>query len=313
MDIENLLHKNQQDLFNFSPYRFIRTIDPDYLVESTVIQPMLSSLAEGALEDIVIQVEGMNHHFLVQKLDWDSNYFGFTNYKIHNVIFGHHTYTLLLKAVHSFMKEFCTETDAYYYLDLPHEAILLYQAFTANGFRMVESRMNLYYDGLTGYSVKERYPVRHASGADDAAKLQRVAMEMRNPFDRFHADVMIADEIADKYIGQFAYNSVMGFADFVLVPDIPDTPPFGFLTANKPEKVGDYNVSALGLAAIDNRNNEKGWLYKLQSEMIYLLKDNKVDILTTITQTSNVAAFKTWEKFGFKLGFFTGILAYKNS
>ena len=136
-------------------------------------------------------------------------------------------------------------------------------------------------------------------------------MKMKNNFDRVHADAQIDSSVADEYIGQFAYNSVMGFADFVLVPNINDKPPFGFLAFNKPTDVWDVKVSKLVLAAIDN-SKDKGWLYKLLSEAIYLLKDYNVDYLTTITQTSNAAAFKTWEKFGFKLGNATNILALKN-
>lgn len=312
MDLENLLQKNKDALIYFSPYRFIRKLDPQFLVDTTVIKPLMNSLEGGTVEMINIAIENKNHYFLVQKLIWDTDHFGFANYKIQNVLYDHSSYTLLSKAVDSFIREFCTEANAYYYLDLPHEAVLIIQAFTANGFRMVENRMNLYYDKVQEYCADERYSIRKASGTDDAELLQKVAMEMRNPYDRFHADALVEEYVADKYIGQFAYNSVMGFADFVLVPDLPDIPPFGFLTSNKPEKVGPYHVSALGLAAIDNRNNERGWLYKLQSEMMYLLKENDVDYLTTITQTSNAPAFKTWEKFGFKLGFFTGILVYKN-
>jgi len=312
MDLENLLHKKKDQLIYFSPFRFIRELDPASLVDTTVIAPLIQSLDEGSVEDITITENNQEHHFLVKKLKWDSAHFGFPNYKILNVLYEHSSFPVLSNAVSKFIKEFCTEADAYYYLDLPHEEILLIQAFTDNGFRMVENRMNLYYDRVQEYSAGERYPVRTASGEDDAHRLLQVAMEMRNPYDRFHADAQVEEGVADKYIGQFAYNSVMGYADFVLVPDLPDTAPFGFLTANKPDRIGDYNISSLGLAAIDNRNNERGWLYKLQSEILYLLKDHQVDYLTTITQTSNAPAYKTWEKLGFKLAFFTSILTYKN-
>jgi len=308
--MKNLLHVKKHSLINYSPYKFIRKLNNQHLISKTVIEPLLSELDDENVSVIEIQEGSFNHIFILKKLIWDSSYFGFDNYKIMNVLYEHDNIFILINAIKSFKNNYCNVKNAYYFIDLPSEEVLLQQAFTGNSFRLVESRLNYFYEGLKDYEPKERFKTRLAN-EDDAEYLKGVAMKMRNNFDRVHADAYIDPVVADDYIGQFAFNSVMGFADFVLVPDIENKPPIGFLAFNKPSMVGSYKVSKLVLAAIDN-TNDKGWLFKLLSETIFLLKEYKVDYLTTITQTSNFSAFKTWEKFGFKLSYVTNILVLKN-
>lgn len=308
--MKNLLLKKQSSLINYSPYRFIKELDNDYLISKTVIEPLLNDLKDENVKVIEIYEGKFVHYFILRKLPWDSAYFGFENYKIVHVLYDHEDLNILVKVIKSFKNDYCNISKAYYFMDIPSEETLLQQAFTGSGFRLIESRLNYYFDGVKGYKGSDRFNTRLAD-KNDAVYLKEVAMKMRNNFDRVHADALIDSVSADNYIGQFAFNSVMGFADFVLVPDIDKKPPIGFLALNKPTDVDKFKVSKLVLAAIDN-SNEKGWLYKLLSESIYLLQDHKVDYLTTITQTSNAPAFKTWEKFGFKLGFVTNIIAFKN-
>lgn len=308
--MKNLLLKKQSSLINYSPYRFIKELSNEYLITKTVIEPLLNDLKDENVKVIEIYEGKFAHFFILKKLSWDSAYFGFENYKILNVLYDHNDINVLIKVIKSFRNDYCNISKAYYFIDIPSEETLLQQAFTGNSFRLVESRLNYYYDGVKDYEGSSRFKTRLAY-ENDAEYLKEVAMKMRNNFDRVHADALIDSAIADSYIGQFAFNSVMGFADFVLVPDIAKKPPIGFLALNKPSNVDKFKVSKLVLAAIDN-STEKGWLFKLLSEAIYLLQDYKVDYLTTITQTSNAPAFKTWEKFGFKLGFVTNILVFKN-
>lgn len=309
-NLKDLLHNKQNSLINYSPNRFIKELSKEYLISKTVIEPLLSELKDENVEVIEIYEGEFVHFFILKKLPWDSAYFGFENYKIVNVIYDHDDINILIKVIKSFKNDYCNVEKAYYFIDIPSEETLLQQAFTGNSFRLIESRLNYYFDGVKDYKGSDRFKTRLAY-ENDAEYLKEIAIKMRNNFDRVHADAHIDSVVADSYIGQYAFNSVMGFADFVLVPDIDKNPPIGFLALNKPSKVDKFKVSKLVLAAIDN-STERGWLYKLLSEAIYLLQDYKVDYLTTITQTSNVPAFKTWERFGFKLGFVTNILVFKN-
>jgi dTDP-4-amino-4,6-dideoxy-D-galactose acyltransferase len=196
-------------------------------------------------------------------------------------------------------------------LTLPSELTLLNQAFSANGFRLVESRLNYFYDAVKSFTHKERYATRLAQ-TEDADILRSVARKMVNIYDRFHSDSLIDNKNASDYLGQYAYNNVMGFSDFVIVPDIKDEETFGFLSSNRPVELQGLKIAKLTLAAIDN-SRHRGWLFKLLIESIYMLKELDVDYLTTITQTSNMPAFNTWQKMGFKLGFTTNIFSLMNN
>lgn len=308
--MKDLLNRKKDVLINYSPYKFIKELDSEFLVNHTVIEPLLKEIENENVQVVEIIEDNLNHFFIVKKLVWDSDFFEFNNYRILNVLYEHNEFSTLTKAINKFKQTFCSIPKAYFFIDLPSEEVFLHQAFNICGFRLVESRLNYYFDNVKNYRSNERYSVRHAD-KNDAQALKEVAKKMRNSFDRVHADVFINSNLADDYLGQFAYNSVMGFADFVLVPDFNSEPPIGFLALNKPTVLNNFNVSKLVLAAIDN-SKEKGWLFKLLSESIYLLKEHNVDYLSTITQTSNIPAFKTWEKFGFKLGFVTNILVLKN-
>lgn len=308
--MKNFMLKMQTRLLYYSPYRFIKELSNEYLVNNTVIEPLLSELTNKDTQIIEINVDNFVHYFILKKMVWDSDYFGFENYKIINVLFDHNNIATLIKATSIFKRDYCNVPQAYYFFDIPSEDTFLQQAFTGNGFRLIETRLNYYINNLKEYIPKERFSTRLA-GENDAQHLRNIAMKMQNRFDRVHADEQISNIIADKYIGQFAFNSVKGFADFVLVPDVKGNIPFGFLAFNKPLDIGELKVSKLVLTAIDN-STEKGWLYKLVSETIYKLREHDTDYLTTITQSSNTPAFKTWEKFGFKLGFVTNMIALKN-
>ena len=95
------------------------------------------------------------------------------------------------------------------------------------------------------------------------------------------------------------------------MPDVHGRPPFGFLAGNLPKDILGIKVAKLVLAAVDN-SVEEGWLSRLLSEMIYLLKDAGADYLTTITQASNRPAIHVWEKAGFKLGFASYVFSCRN-
>ena len=183
----------------------------------------------------------------------------------------------------------------------------LIQGLSQTGFRLVETRLNYYYTAFDE-AVPPPVPVRRAVTKDIPA-LRDIAMRMRNRYDRVHADPAFETGEADAYLGTFIEESVKGFADMVIVPDLPGTEPFGFLAANNPEKVLNYRIAKLVLAAVDSRDH-KGWLAHLLSGVIQELKKQNTDILTTITQASNRPAIRTWEKAGFRLGFVTHVYSY---
>ena len=303
-----LLNNRKAGLMVYSPFNFLNEFDAGKLSEETFIKPLLKEINDGSCKIGEVSVKGKRHFFIYKNLKWDSQYFRFSVNRIELILFNHSDSGLLHSAITSFVREYIKPGE-YFFLNVPCEEILLIQALSGTGFRLVETRLNYYLSDIQNYD-SQRYPVRKAD-TGDIPVLKKIAEKMRNRYDRTHADPAFSTEEADHYLGTFIEESVKGFADMVLIPDIAGAEPFGFLAANKPQKVMGKNIAKLVLAAVDN-TNYKGWLYKLLSEVIYELKNYSTDYLTTITQASNRPAIQTWERAGFKLGYTTHIYSYCN-
>ena len=190
---------------------------------------------------------------------------------------------------------------------MPPLHILLSHYIKVMDYAQFPNRLHYHFSGFHA-AEPSLLPVRRA-GIKDIPALRDVAKRMRNIYDRVHADPAFTAEEGDAYLGTFIEESVKGFADMVLVPDVTGEKPFGFLAANNPRLVLGHNIAKLVLAAVDN-SVHKGWLYHLLTGVIFELKGQKTDILTTITQASNLPAIHTWEKAGFKLGFVTHVYSF---
>jgi dTDP-4-amino-4,6-dideoxy-D-galactose acyltransferase len=305
-DLFRLLRSKQKELNIYSPYSFLHHTNKDTLTENTVIQPLIDGIKKDLFKVINIKKENKNHYFIEKYLKWDSEYFQIPTYKIELIIYYHDSATLLNEAINSYIEQI--PENSYYFISIPTEDLILLQALGHTKFKLILTNLNFYLPNLNNHNEK-RFAVRNAS-MDDISSLKSVASNMRNIFDRVHADPAFTNKVADEYLAKFLEESIKGFADFVLVPNLPHQEPFGFLAANKPLLVMGYNISKFVLAAV-NSSVEKGWLYKLVSEMIYLLKEYNVDILTTTTQSANRAAIRVWEKSGFRLGYVTHIYSIK--
>ena len=305
--IIDLLEFKKNELFIYSSLNFIRDINKESLVEETLINPIIKDIKSGITKITEIKTNGESHFFILKQLDWDTKYFGFPIFKIELILYKHNKVSILNSAINKFVDLFASNNE-YFMINIPCEDLILIQAFCSTKFRLVETRLNYYLSNIQNYE-SPRYATRNAT-ISDSNDLRKVAIKMRNQYDRVHADPAFSTLIADDYLGDFIVESVKGFADIVLIPDVLGKKPFGFLAGNYPSNILDVNVSKLVLAAIDS-SVEEGWLNKLLSEMIYNIKDAKADYLTTITQASNKPAIRTWEKAGFKLGFTTHLFSYK--
>jgi dTDP-4-amino-4,6-dideoxy-D-galactose acyltransferase len=308
IQLEQLLESKKNDLIIYSPYNFINELEPKAIVEGTVIESIINEISSNVLNVIKIEISGKEHFFFIKHLDWDTNYFGFPSYRIELILYDHNELFILSKAINKFI-ELSKEKSAYYFINIPCEDILLIQAMCKTKFKLIETRLNYYLHDVKKY-MNKKFSVREAK-YEDIEILKNIAIKMRNKYDRVHADPAFTSNQADNYLGKFLEESFNGFADILLVPDVPQIEPFGFLIANKPKDILGINVSKLVLAAIDN-TIMKGWFYKLLDEMINKVKEFNADYLTTITQASNKAAIRTWEKAGFKLGYTTHIFSFKN-
>ena len=304
-DINEILELKKGELGIYSPYIFLRNIDQTFLTKETLIKPLLNDINDGIYKTDNITINREPHYFITKNLEWDTEYFGFPVYKIHMILYNHENLIILNSAIKKFAEKFI-EKDTYWHINVPSEDVLLIQALCSTRFKLVETRLNYYLANIQSFE-SDHYPTRLAKSSD-SHELSRIAIKMRNKFDRVHTDLAFTMEQADAYLGTFIEESIKGFADFIIVPDIQGLGPFGFLAGNKPIDIMGFKISKLVLAAVDN-TQQKGWLFKLLLEMIFKVKELKADYLTTITQAANKPAIHVWEKVGFKLGFVTHIFS----
>jgi dTDP-4-amino-4,6-dideoxy-D-galactose acyltransferase len=290
----------------YSPFSFLRAVDPEVLLTDTFIKPLRKDISEDGSVITEIEDSGCLTYFVWKVLPWDSAYFSRKVIRIELILPDHDSIHTLSRAVSRFIDDF-SGNDDYIVFTVPCEDMTMIQGLSSTPFKLVETRLNYYFNAFRE-ADPPTVPVRRA-GTKDIPALREVAMTMRNRFDRIHADPAFSPETADAYLGTFTEEAVKGFADMVIVPDLPGAEPFGFLAANHPERVAGLNIAKLVLAAVDN-SKYRGWLFHLLAGVISELKEKDTDILTTITQASNRPAIRTWEKAGFRLGFVTHVYSY---
>jgi dTDP-4-amino-4,6-dideoxy-D-galactose acyltransferase len=305
-ELSSLLRGRIAEMTYYSPFSFLRHTDPVTLCRGTFTEPLLQSVNRGEATVTAETVNGRTTFIVWKYLPWDSEHFHRRVFRIELVASDHGDTEAIAVALKSFLGTF-TERSDYLFITVPCEDLPVLHALSYAGFRMVETRLNYYFPGFTAVEDPE-LPLRMAV-EDDIPVLRKIVMTRRNRYDRVHADPAFTEEEADNYLGTFAGQCVRGFADIVMVPDIPGVKPFGFLAANNPQRIMGLNIAKLVLAAVDNREY-KGWLAYLLQGVMYELKKRDTDVLTTITQASNRPAIRTWENAGFTLGFVNHVYTY---
>jgi len=305
-DFFRLLDLRADDLTYYSPYSFLRETDSARLCRETFTGPLIQDIGKGKASVTILDIEGRRTWFVWRELAWDSEYFRRRVVRIDLILPDHDSAEITGRAITRFAEK-TAGNDGYISVNIPSEDLFLIRSMAHSEFRLVETRLNYYFDSFDSVTAPSE-PVRQAL-PDDIPALRDVAMNMRNCFDRVHADPAFTDEVADAYLDTFIEQSVKGFADIVTVPDLPGVKPFAFLAADDPAEIMGHRIAKLVLAAADN-SEHKGWLSKLLSAVIFELKQRGTDILTTITQASNRPAIRTWEWAGFRLGFVTHLWSY---
>jgi dTDP-4-amino-4,6-dideoxy-D-galactose acyltransferase len=304
MNLNDFINPNNSKLYFYSPFNFERSIENEKLVNE-VIESYKELIQKNHFK--IINVKEVDYLFIFQKLEWDSKYFGIETFKLINVLTKNDSH--LSAAIEIFVNEFLP-TNSYCFIEIPSEDIKLIQSLGHNKFSLIETRLTYYNNDLGNFNFP-RYKVREANSLD-IENLKNVASQMRNDYDRFHADSTFDQTIADNFLATYVENSILGFCDFVMVPNEEGLPSDSFLTANyflDVSKKLDYNISKMVLSAVSSSTN-KGWYIKLISEMTYHLRDNiNSQCIFLNTQSTNRAVFKTWEKLNYKLGFTTHIFS----
>ena len=173
------------------------------------------------------------------------------------------------------------------------------RTLSACGFGLVETRC--YHYRALGAGAQERYPVRLAT-PDDVPSLAHAASSSVNPFDRFHADPAISSDEADRLMEEWVRASVLrGFADATIVPDVER--PEAFCTVKYYREHWDgwgMRLSQPVLSAVSPRH--KGWYVHLISEVEEHFRGIGAEHALVVTQLTNNAVFRSWEKLGYRFG-----------
>ena len=305
--IKKMMMFRYNELVHYIPTSFFRK-ELKKSFEYFIEKDLLSS--SNNLKYYEVNIDNNEYIFVYENLKWDSDFFKMPTLKLNYVLFSNNNYYKLVNAVKRFKQDIIKSN--YIFIEIPSEDILLIQALNENKFRLVETRLTYYLD-LNKFN-NDRYPVREAT-FNDIQNIRKVSSEMVNPYDRFHADQNYDKDIADKFLGVFAEESIKGFADYVMLPNEKGLPSDSFLTAkyykNWWDEIG-VNVSKMVLSAVSSKTN-KGWYIKLISEMAYHLKSIGADYSLMHPASTNKAVIHSYEKLGCKLGKVTHILSYKKS
>lgn len=282
----------------YNNFGFLRQVPANEIVDATVVKPLRHCLDQNECITVHIEIERHNHIFIVKELVWDGQYFGFPCFSIENIFFSHSDSEILSKALAQFVTRHLMP-KAYYTINIASEDLILLRAICNTGFQLVESRLNYAHKIMPAMPVIEFSDIELAS-QEDVETLKKVAARMRNPFDRVHSDPAFSDETADAYLAKFIEESIKGYADIVLKVSDSNGTPFGFLAGNLARDICGQKVSRLVLAAVDS-SVQKGRLEDLLNVMLSRLNQSGSGYLTTITQTSNIPAVRTWEKTRFTM------------
>lgn len=303
--IQDLLARGERAFFH-SPLGFLRAY------QKQLSEDFLSKLAE-AERDGHVRRFGSRATLLVRRLEWDSSYFKVPFYRLEfaewdeSVPDAAEAIAQSLKALTSELSDL--HGRYYLFAEIPSEDLAMLQAMGYAGARLIETRLTYFRDDLQQFDRPIRSSVRLATEADIEA-LRRVAMDARNPFDRYHADPFFPQSVSDEYLATFIENSVKGFADIVMVPAEGESLPGAFFTAN----LTPCNDSAVGLklgrlvlAAVGK--NHRGWFLRLMTELTYHFKKCGVQVAYITTQSTNRAVIRNCEKLGYGFGRCTHVFA----
>lgn len=304
IDLNSFLTSPKSKIKFYSPYNFNKNIS-----ETALLQQQFDVINELIIKNDyeIVSIKNEQYLFVYQKLQWDTDYFKIPTYRLYNVLSTQNNY---LKEAITVFSETKLPQGAYCFIEIPSEDIQLIQALGENYFKLIETRLTYYNNQLQNHN-HPRYSVKSAD-INDIPNLKLVASKMRNDYDRFHADKIFDVTLADSFLSTYIENSVLGYADYVMIPNETNLKSDSFLTAkylkNEWEQLNN-KTSKMVLSAVSSETN-KGWYIKLISEMTYHLRDNiGSECIFMNTQSTNRAVFNTWEKLGYKLGCTTHVLS----
>ena len=179
--------------------------------------------AENDLRRCTRLTDGSPVAMFVERLPWDSEFFGYGVAKLSAMFPLEAPYLRLDADYRPALSALLTEAHQfgirYLFATVDPRDLALLRALGDLQFSLIETRY--YQHGAVVRPPRvESLPVRRAV-LDDIASLARTASQMINPYDRFHADPAIDRGAVSRLMERWIEQSVAGnLADIVLVPDI---------------------------------------------------------------------------------------------
>ncbi|GAB3362716.1 hypothetical protein GCM10027431_01150 [Lysobacter rhizosphaerae] len=286
------------------PHAFIRGIDTDY--DRKVMLEQWFRPLDGT-DDLRFGVDigGEEFWVLMERLPWDSEFFATQTARLNAVLRPHKSPGLRedsaggAQALARALDEAARRGIAYIFAPVSPNDLYSMRVLADNGFELIETRCQ-YHRPLSGPPA-ERHAVRLA-GPADIPSLARAARTMINPYDRFHADLAISDRDADRMMERWVEASILnGFADATIVPDVDA--PEAFCTAKYHRSHWEgwgLKLAQPVLSAVSPRH--KGWYVRIISELDEHLRSIGAEHSFLITQLTNNAVIRCWEKLGYQFG-----------
>lgn len=287
-----------------SPHAFIRGLDADY-DRKVMLDQWLRPLDES--DDLRFRFDhvGAEHWVLMERLPWDSEFFGRGMARLNAVLQPGAATPLrsevaaAIKALGLALEQARARGVDYVFCPVSPNDLPTIRILGACGFDLIETRCH-YQRPLNAPPI-QRFPTRLATAAD-VPSLARTARSMVNPFDRFHADTAIQEQDADRLMERWVEASIVGgFADATIVPDVDAPEAFCTAKYHREHWAGwGCRLSQPVLSAVAPRH--KGWYVKLISELDEHLRNVGAEHSFLITQITNNAVIRSWEKLGYGFG-----------
>ncbi|TAM64383.1 MAG: hypothetical protein EPN49_00480 [Rhodanobacter sp.] len=288
-----------------SPHAFIRGLDADY-DRNIMLDQWLRPLGEADdLRFCFGYDDGTERWVLMERLAWDSEFFGRGMARLNAVLQPGMPAPLRadvgpsIEATRTALEQARTRDVDYVFCPVSPNDLPTIRVLSACGFDLIETRCH-YHRPLDAPPV-ERHPTRLATAAD-VPSLARAARVMVNPFDRFHADPAVSEEDADRLMERWVEASIVGgFADATIVPDIDAPEAFCTAKYHREHWAGwGCRLAQPVLSAVAPRH--RGWYVKIISELDEHLRGIGAEHSFLITQITNNAVIRSWEKLGYGFG-----------
>lgn len=294
----------------FHPLGFIRS------EEDTLSRALGSDLRDAAAKGHVTYRQNGNTLICVRPLTWDSQHFGCPMYRYEyaGLINVSSPRKPKINLTHAFTESYITLKTQhplfYAFIEADSRDIDLIQAIGPTQARLVETRLTYAYHQPREFKLVSDKITRMATN-DDCTHVAQVAASARNPVDRVHADPFFSLAVADEYLATYAANSVLGFADMVLVPADSQRPVDAFMALKSHVAPPGTSLKSWGqitLAAV--APTRRGWHRHLMIAATHWFGAHDADMVVMTTQASNGAVIANCEKLGYRLARVSHLFAF---